>query len=325
VNGRWVVSGPLTALALLPLGGAATAALHGTAARPPSGQAPLVVAEPAGGGPGLTGIADRDGSWAIFNLAPGTSYVVTAYAKGANYVPSLATGTLDPGANVTVQPLGLAAAATATIAGNLIFNYGASPPMQVSLVVDSTYVTTLDRGESPPGLTADVAAGAGEYTLTGVPDGKYVVLAAFGRDGKVRDVSGTGNTAAPRVTVSGGSLQEAPPGFKIIPAVDLDGIGGVAAGADPVLAVSTATPSFAWTSGNVDAQADVYRLLVFDAFGNTAWSHDEPATAGSHSVAYAGAPLRDGAPYQLRILAIKKPAEQLSQTEDVAGVFTVRP
>src|SRR6266545_3680010 len=58
---RWVVSGPLTALKLLPFtGGGFDAYICGTVVRAQGGAAPLVVAEPAGGGAGHTGVADRD-------------------------------------------------------------------------------------------------------------------------------------------------------------------------------------------------------------------------------------------------------------------------
>jgi hypothetical protein len=330
-GGRWEVKGPLTALELLPLAGGGFAALHGTAARPSSGQAPLVVATPTGGGAPGTAIADLDGSYTIFNLAPATSYQVAAYARGVNFTAAN-VATLDPLTSATVARLDVSGPATASIAGNLIFNNGASPPMQVTLVVDATYLATLDRGESPPGLTADVSTGAGGYVLSGVPNGRWVVLAAFGHDGKVRDVSGGGNTAAPRVTVSSDALQGTPPGFKIIPAVALDAIGGVAVGADPVVMVSTATPQLRWTKGSVDSSSKTYRVQVFDAFGGTVWSQDVTSDA---PLTYAGPALVADRPYQLRILALAQtPAELLadpttvtqdSQTEDVLGVFVYRP
>jgi len=320
----WIVSGPLTALQLLPLVGGGTAYVHGTVARAPGGAAQLVVAEPVGGGAGLTGVADRDGSYAIFNLALGTSYVVKAYAKGANYVP-VTTGVLSNVDN-TVS-LALAGAAGATVSGDLIFNNGATQNADVSLVIESTYLSTLDRGESAPGLTAH-GVGNSPYTFTGVPDGKYVVLAAFGIDGNVRDLSSTGMAAAPRVTVSGAPVTA--DSFKIVPAVDLLTIGGTTVGADPIVVVTTATPEFAWAKGSVDAQAQTYRVLVFDSFGDQAWAHDMDAGATDFAV-YAGSTLQAGMPYQLRILAIKETIpvpvtfEQLSQTEDLAGVFTYQP
>jgi hypothetical protein len=322
VNGSWVVSGPLTAVQLLPLTGGGAASIHGTVAKPSAGAGTLVVAEPVGGGAGLTGVADDSGGYAIYNLATGTQYVVTAYAKGVNYVP-VTTAVLVAGDNA-VSTLALSSGTGATLSGGLIFNNGASSNIQVTLVVQSTYDSNLDRGETPPGLTVD--AGASSYTFSGVPDGKYVVLAAFGLDGDVRDVSGTGNTAAPEVTIQGGTVQGTPPNFKIIPAVDLLTIGGTAVSPTPVV-VTTATPTFTWQKGSVDSSAATYRVLVFDSFGNQVWSHDV-AAAMTESATYAGTALQAGMTYQLRILAIKDampvPASftQLSETEDVAGVFT---
>jgi hypothetical protein len=173
-----------------------------------------------------------------------------------------------------------------------------------------------------------VDASASGYSFAGVPDGKYVVLAAFGLDADVRDVSGTGNTAAPEVTVQGGAVQGTPPGFKIIPAVDLLTIGGTAvpapSGAATPVVVTTATPVFTWQKGSVDSSAATYRVLVFDAFGNPLWSHDL-AAAQSDTLTYAGPALQPGMTYQLRILALSGASAQLSQTEDLAGVFTYQP
>jgi len=325
VGGSWVLTGSLAALKLTPLVGGGAASIHGNVATPPSGAGTLVVAEPVSGGAGFTGLPDDHGSYAIFNLTPGVQYVVTAYTKGSTYAP-VTTSALVAGDNA-VAPLSPGNATGTVLAGGLIFNNGASSAIQVSLVVQSTYVGNLDRGETPPGLTVQ-GSGAG-YTFDGVPDGKYVVLAAFGLDGDVRDVSGGGNTAAPQVTVQGGAVQGTPPNFKIVPAVDLLSIDGTTVSATPAT-VTVATPTFTWRKGSVDSSALTYRVLVFDSFGTQMWSHDQAATTTS-SITYAGAPLEAGMTYQLRILAIKETLPvpvsftQLSQTEDVAGVFTYQP
>jgi hypothetical protein len=324
-SGNWVVSGTLTALQLLPLTNGGAAFIHGSVAAAPAKAGTLVVAEPVGGGAGLTGIADETGSYAIFNLTPGTQYNVTGYSKGVNYV-QVPTAPLVTGDNA-VANLALGSGTGAPLAGGLIFNNSANPNIQVTLVVQSTYDSNLDRGETPPGLTVDASASG--YAFAGVPDGKYVVLAAFGLDGDVRDVSGTGNTAAPEVTVQSGAVVGTPPGFKIIPAVNLLTIDAATVSATPAV-VKTATPVFAWQKGSVDSSALTYRVLVFDAFGNPVWSHDM-AAAQSDSVTYAGPALQVGMTYQLRILAIKEAMPvpstftQLSETEDLAGVFTYQP
>src|SRR5579862_2408569 len=220
-SGDWVVSGPLTVVKLAQLTGGGAASIHGSIAAAPSGGGGLVVAEPApgGGGPqtGFTGVADTSGNYTIHNLSPGTQYVVTAYTQGASYTP-VTTAALVAGDNAVAQ-LALASGTGATLAGGLIFNNGASSNISATLVVRSTYVPNLDRGETPPGLT--VAGTASGYSFTGVPDGSYVVLAPFGLTGDVRDISGGGNTAAPEVTIASGAVVGTPPSFKIIPAVDL--------------------------------------------------------------------------------------------------------
>lgn len=327
VGSSWVLSNTLTDALLLPLQDGGTAFIHGVV--PVTGVGALVVAEPVPGGAGsqtgVTGVADGKGNYAIFNLTAGQAYVVTAYAKGANYAPET-TGALAAGDNAVVA-LQRAGGAGAPLAGGLIFNNGASTDIQVTLVVESTYVPSLDRGESPPGLT--VQGGSAGYAFTGVSDGRYRVLAAFGADGDVRAESGTGNTQSPEVVVLGGVVQGTPPGFKIIPAVDLRTIDGAAVSVTPAV-VTSATPAFAWMKGSVDSSAQSYRVLVFDAFGNQVWGSDV-AAAQSHSLTYGGPALEAGMTYQLRILAIKEalpvPATftQLSQTEDVLGVFTYLP
>jgi len=320
VSGSWLASGSLTALKLAPIAGAGSTFIHGSVAKAPSGAGTLVVAEPAAGGAGVTGVADGAGNYAIFNLTAGTACVVTAYTKGANYTP-VTTAALTAGDNA-VAALALGSGTGAPLAGGLIFNNGAGSNIQVTLAVQSTYVANLDRGESPPGLT--IQGGASGYAFDGVPDGKYVVLAAFGLDGDVRDVSGTGNTAAPQVTIQSGAVVGTPPGFKIIPAVDLLTIGGTTVSATPVvLAGATApAPTFVWQAGSVDASADHYRVDVFDSFGTSVFS--TTVVNSTTSVTYAGPTLQAGMYYQLRISALKI-ASQLSQTEDVAGVFTWQP
>lgn len=325
-NHRWTLTGQLTAVKLVQLTGGGTAWIHGTAARPSGGTGALVVAEPSPGGAGpqtgFTAIADESGSYAIFNLAAGTAYVVTAYATGANYTP-VTTADLVAGDN-GVAPLALAAGATATIDGGLIFNNGATSPVDVALVVESTYVPNLDRGESPPGLT--VLSGASSYTFTGVPDGRYIVLAAYGIDNAVRDISGGGNTAPVQVTIQGGAVVGSVPGFKIKPAVHLLTIDSQTVSATP-LVVTSATPQFTWQKENAYSSASTYRVSVFDSFGNEIWTSDQ-AAGNQNSATYAGATLGHGMYYQLRILALAEampvptPFTVLSQTEDLLGVFT---
>jgi hypothetical protein len=199
------------------------------------------------------------------------------------------------------------------------------------LVIESTYVSTLDRGDSPPGLTVHTAGNA-NYAFAGVPDGRFVVLAAFAADGNVRDLSTGGMTAAPRVTVAGATV--APDDFKIVPAVELRTIGGASVGVDPVIVVSTTTPTFTWGKGTV-ANAASYRVMVFDEFGDYQLPPTDVAAVTNNVFDCTSCGLQPDHFYQLRILGLAQSLaelgaspgvyEQLTQTEDVLGVFTYRP
>lgn len=321
-GGRWVVSGPLTALELLPLPGAGTGRIAGTVSLVAGVAAPLVVADPQGATTvaTATAVAGSDGAYALFNLAPGVPYVVRPYASGANWSPSAPTA---PGAPAVVD-FAAPTATAATVSGGLIFRTGASTSVDVELVIESTYNTTLDRGEAPPGLALH-AAGNG-YVFAGVPDGRYRVLAAYGVDGDVRDQSNTGNATPPTVTVAGGASAVASASFAVVPAVHLVSIGGTPVGLEPVTVVTTTpTPAFAWTNEGA-TNADLFRVYVFDGSGNTVWQPADVAGASAMTVTYAGPALTPELPYQLRVVAIKTTGgvDLQSQTEDLLGVFMLR-
>ncbi len=267
-------------------------------------------------------MADAFGQYVVFNLDVGTEYQVKAYAKGTNYTPVLTTA-LTAGENAA-GPLAWAPGTGATFAGTLIFNSCATDPVGVALVVESTYLETLDRGETPPGLVTQSASAA--YAITGVPDGRYVALAAYGAEGAVRDVSGGGNTAPVQLEVLGGAVVGTAPSFKIRPAVALTTIDGQAVSTTPVVLTSP-TPVFAWAGGSGlgYSSAKTFRVKVYDALGVEAWGQDVDAADGT-STTYAGAPLAHGMTYQLRIQAIDEspvvgPFDLLSQSEDLLGVF----
>lgn len=135
------------------------------------------------------------------------------------------------------------------------------------LVVESTLSDTFGRGEVPPGLRATRAGPvsvSGAFTITGVPDGTYVVLAAFENDLLVRDpdqlIAGTSFVT---VTLPGDStdvtLSEA---FKVTEA-----LAAVGPGAERPEAV-TAAPVLEWAD---DSSEDYYEVRVFDAYGDLAW------------------------------------------------------
>jgi hypothetical protein len=194
-NGRYEIKSALTDIGLLkqPAGAPPSGTVKGTVADNSTNASVLVVAEV--NGVGYTAIAGRDGDYTIFNVPAGAASVA-AYARGYNYVGK----NVDVAADATVDvDLALSDAAASTVSGSVsIVNGGLGEGTSVILVVESTFKEMIARGETPPGLRAPDPGMAptinGAFTITGVPAGRYVALAAFENDNLVRDESGIGGT-----------------------------------------------------------------------------------------------------------------------------------
>ena len=259
-----------------------------------------------------TALAATDGTFTIFNV-PAGSVTVTAYRQGFNVDPATATVT----ANGTTKDIKLVASSkpAATVTGKVeIVNPGNGTDTSVILVVADTFVENAARGESPPGLrVADVS---GEFSIEGVPDGKYVVLAAFENDFLVRDPDTCiGGTAIVTVTVAGSDVTLAD-SFKITGSLDV--------GSPDAEQVVTGTPTFVWED---DSSEDAYKVSVYDAFGTLVWEDPAvPAVTGSKNVTvtYGGPALTPGMIYQYRALSVRKDACAISRTEDLRGVFRIQ-
>jgi hypothetical protein len=277
----------------------------------------LVAAETSGGG--VTAVADKKGSFTIFNVAPG-SYQVQAYSAGSNY--TAVSATVTSGKDTTGVSLKRSSKPTATVSGSISLVAGANGAgTSVVLALESTFNAALERGEVVPGLRAPGPGVApnltGAFTITGVPDGKYAVLAAFENDGNVRDpdpnISGT---AIQHIEVINGATT-AQPAFKVTGAMEMVGP-GAGDGAESI----TGTPRFEWKPYS---SAKTYDLIVFDVFGNTVWSSNAiAATTGSNmQVNYGGTALEPGV-YQWRATAKGNATNPISRTEDLRGVFRVK-
>ena len=166
---------------------------------------------------------------------------------------------------------------------------------------------------------------SGEWTIGGVPDGSYVVLAAFENDLLVRDpdqlIAGTTFVtldlpqASPDVTLADA--------FKVTEALAV-----VSPGAERPEAVTSA-PTLEWAD---DSSEDHYEVVVYDAYGNLAWEDlMVPGVSGSATVTVDyGGPLEPGMYYQFRATSIRTTGggmsmTPISATEDLLGVFFVAP
>lgn len=316
-DGTWVVENALTTVKLLPLPGDASilGSISGNIdAERHAGV--LIVAEAAGGS--VVGFSDADGLYTIFNV-PAGSYTVRGYMVGVQLEP--ATTSVTAGEAVVEVDLTEADRPLSTVSGNVqIVNAPGGLDTSVVLAVESTFVEDAARGEVPPGLRIGQVLGA--FTITDVPDGRYVVLAAFENDGLVRDPDQTiGGTRIVRIEVpdpAAGNVVELPEGFKITGALAV-----ISPGADGPEEILTPTPVFIWED---DSSEEWYVIRVFDAFGNEIWSEQLPSVSGSETVShtYAGPALEQGMFYQFRATSFREKTGQetaISTTEDLMGVF----
>lgn len=303
LNGASPIQNATTALQLIPL----TATDLGSVSGKITSDKPAGTLVLAGG---LTGLADRDGAYTVFNV-PAGDVQVSAYAPGVNLDTKSATVTAG---QITADVnLGLLSTATAAVNGNVqIVNAPGGATTSVILVLEDTFVPDTARGEAPPGLRAFPVSGA--FTIPKVPDGRYVVLAAFENDELVRDPdTSIGGTEIVHIEVNGGNL-DVSQGFKVTGALNVNSPG--ANGIETVVG----TPTFSWED---DSSEDSYTLVVFDALGNRTWEKTGilgPKGKAPVTVAYAGPALTHGMVYQFRATSIKD-GVPISQTEDLKGVF----
>lgn len=312
-DGRYQIKSSLTDIGLLklPAGTPAGGTIKGTIADNATHASALVVAE--ANGVGYTAIAARDGDYTIFNV-PAGSVSVNAYARGYNYTAK--TADVKAGASTTVN-LDLSSAAASTVSGSVnIVNGGNGTMTSVILVLESTFNTMLARGETPPGLRAPDPGTApnvtNAFSITGVPAGKYVVLAGFENDFLVRDESSIGGTAIVHQEVVAGQDVTLPTSFKLTGADDIVSPGAM--GPEMV----TGTPTFKWID---DSSEDRYTVTVFDSYGTDIW--DGGTGKSVVTLQYGGPALKSGQYYQFRVASIKDPSEVIARSEDLKGVFFV--
>jgi hypothetical protein len=269
----------------------------------------VVAGGTAGMGGGASGVADFDGTYTVFNVPVG-SIGVRGYKLGLLLDPT--TAEVHDGVLTTDVNLSSPGAATAVLDGNIeIVNPGAGGSTSVIFVVDETFDPVFASGETPPGLRIYPVDGA--FTISGVPDGNYAVLAAFENDFLVRDPdTAIGGTDIVHTTVANASFT-IPQSFKVTGSLDV-----ISPDKEQVV---TGTPEFVWVD---DSGEDHYEIVVYDVFGKLIWQKtDVPGVSGDHEVhvPYEGDPLTPGLIYQFRATSIKNGGSPISRTEDLRGVF----
>jgi hypothetical protein len=238
---------------------------------------------------------------------------VQAYTKGFNFTAAMVdVSTVD----VTGVMIAQAGTADTQVPGKVQLVAGAdNTGTSVVLAVESTFVPALGRGEVPPGLrTPDFGIApdvTGDFTLHGVPDGRYVLLAAFENDNNVRDpdpnISGT---QIPHVVVSNGTVTPSGISIKVTGAILMDG-----PGADGTVMPVSSTVTFGW---HAYPSAANYTVQVFNSTGTKIW---EQLSVTGTTLPYGGPALTSGQVYQWRATAFGNQANPISTTEELRGLF----
>lgn len=319
-EGDWVISGTPTDIVLIPLPAdqQGNPSISGSVLADAGSAGVLVVA--ADEASGYSAVTDAQGNYTIFNV-PSGSYEVRGYASGLQLTPEQANVQEDPLQDVNLevsdQPL-------VEVNGSVnIVNPEGADATSVVLVVADTFDETFVRGEVPPGLRAPKTGEpdvTGDWSISDVPAGEYVVLAAFENDGLVRDPDqNIGGTDFVTVTIdpaAGDSTVTVGDTFKVTGALEVFG-----PGVDRPELVDSA-PTLQWAR---DASVEFYTVEVFNAYGDLVWENDNiPPTGGSNVSIQYGGPTESGMYYQFRAKSWRAPggdASPISTTEDLRGVF----
>ena len=318
--------------------GAISGTISDTGGNPVAGA--LVIA--AVGDEEYTSISADDGSYILYNVAEGAADV-TALIQGLNF-PTLSAVAVIATATTPDQDVAAESEATASISGTL-------QPVAVGSLSASADVTLIDRvtREVIPGMRV-FTDDADAYTMSGLPDGNFEIIASLLNDGIVIDPDESVTQGDPLVTVSAGVVS---PGdvidFKVTGAVEVD---------NPPTPVDNVIPEFSlaagvvfeWHSASSYSSLKAYAIEVVNESGDTVWGGFdgsglpvtgsplvEVAKASNITLAYNddgnGAPLEVGRYYQIRIYALDDVTtvsadypqgyKLLSVTENLNGIFKV--
>ncbi len=334
--GGWIIESALVDIALIPVPAdqKGLPSISGSVLAEAESGGVLVVAED-GAGLGLSAVTDRAGGYTIFNV-PSGSFTVKGYAAGLQLEPKAVD---VAAADLTGVDLARSSAALGTLSGNVqIVNAPGGSMTSVVLVVESTFSDTFARGEVPRGLRTPLSGPpdvTGSFSIADVPEGRYVVLAAFENDGLVRDPDP--NIAGTQIVTvdmpNPGQDVALSDSFKITEALPVIGPG--ADDPEPV----TSAPTLTWGD---DSSEDFYTVVVFNAYGEIVWCLGDPALISNDpaltcdgpnvvapggaevSVPYSG-PLDPGMYYQFRATSWRDAGGggpgPISNTEDLRGVF----
>ncbi|MBN2695720.1 hypothetical protein JXR93_13760 [bacterium] len=264
--------------------------------------------------------SDLNGEFLIFNVKNG-NYKVKAYKKGLSYD---SVDIIVNNADVNDVILTKNSNQFGTVSGSVnIVNAPGGSLTSVVLIPKAIFHSTFIKGEIAPGLRAPEPPTepniTGDYAISGIPEGDYVVLAAFENDGLVRDPDQSiGGTQIVYFSIpQDNSYSISLDNFKVTEALEI-----LSPGANEIEGVIGA-PIFSWKD---DSSEDEYFLELFNVYGEIVYTKIVPKSGGEDlSLTYDGDPLEVGMFYQWRVTSrkTKDGGINLSTSEDLKGIFYI--
>ncbi|HRZ79432.1 MAG TPA: hypothetical protein P5044_05460 [bacterium] len=262
----------------------------------------------------------NEGDFIIFNVLPG-DHEVHALTSDLSFDTETVTVIDTDITGVTLDLL--ETPELGTISGTVnIVNAPGGLKTSVVLMAEETFIPGFNKGAMVPGLRAPEPPSAPDidnaYSITGVPAGNYVVLAAFENDFLVRDpdpnIAGTQIVHIQFPHPDDGWTVELD-NFKITEAIEI-----VSPGFDTVEEVQSADAlKFIWKN---DSSETHYKVELFNSLGMVIWEKTIPTVEGSADLEldYDGDPIFGY--FQWRVTSLKTGAP-ISTSEDLRGMFHI--
>lgn len=284
----------------------------------------LVVA--GSGANGYSSVTDINGNYYIYNVPAGT-YDVKGFLSKYNS-PSLSV-TLTAGSESSGNNLAMTSGATGSISGAVSFlatNNGE---------VDVTLTNPLTK-ETIPGLVTKTQDG--EYSISNIPDGVYIVRASFANDNYVVDPDWIIKNGEPMVTVAANTNTQ---DFSVTGAIKLTSPTNDSASVKP-MEVTGITPTFTWqayssTSDYVIEVSDINGNIIWGGFKNTGGTITKNIIIPKNQLSIvfnsdskATSALKANTVYRWRIYASKDDSSSptgwklISVSEEQRGLFIIK-
>ena len=267
----------------------------------------LIIASMSEGSSALSSVSDGEGNYYVFNV-PAGSYSVKGLISGYNgdAVEASVTGNLETSGVDLILGSGASGIFTGLVRHLSVEN----------IEVDVALIHAATR-ETIPGLISVTENLA--FTISNIPDGKYLARATFENDNRVMDPDRIVKFGEPEVTISGGNTVDLQ--IDVTGAVILVSPTNDSTTIEPMEITST-SPAFEWeafasTSDYVIEVSDIYGTVVWGGFSELPVKRIE-ISSGQLMVNYnfdgtaTVSSLEPGRVYRWRIFASKN--DQLSDT-----------